>query len=732
MAIQILPPRTGLGERLGTALGTGLSSGIQGLLSNKLEQMQRQQGLAQTQAGLSALGISPDIAGLPADLQSIAVKEALARPRNQAYDKALSDLLQGTTSPIDNEQLSQLSPQQKTELTKVALKQRNELQRQKEFETRQGFAEQREVNRETLPFFQETNKAAKAARDNNTRLQRMNELINSGKLTNPLFYSILRSTGFDFPALMTADSQEFRKLSTDFLKNAKEVFGSRLTNFDVTTFLQTVPDLALTDEGKKRLITNLENFNNGALLRQQAMNEIIRDNNGRRPANIEELVDERVGPQLDALAEQFAQGTQKSEQQPIKGAPNVQAQTGTTVPQNEELPPSGPQTLNPGAPTLSGAGNVLRQLGRTAARATESVIGLPGDILSTGLGLGNALTGNQIPGVETIQQYLPTSENLRNIVTKTFTGQTLEPQNEAERIGDELVSDFATFAIPIKGKIPFKSAAAKSILGNAAGFLGEKIGGPIGKGVAKIGTVLGLSFAGGRKALQNVMQQSYQNAENLAGTAKESAKELGKDVTAITKDVTSGIKTPGKEFVAGSIRGISDAIKNNKISVKDAWSLKKDVNELLRDPETPKTASKYLGRLGESLNKVLNAYGKNNPEFGQAFHQAEDIYRGLNKASDIAKTIQNSVKPESLTSNVIKNILTAAAFKTPGALPALGATVAGASSIRGITRFTQLLKNSAEARRYYGNIVKAAVKQNPSLIQRNAQKLDKLATEQGY
>lgn len=734
MAIQLLNRNNAAGQ-LGAALGTGLGSGITNLLQNKLSEMERQRGIQNTKAGLQALGVSPEIANLPENLQGLAVKDILQRPQRQANLSQLQRLLGGSSegeisgSPQNPSNLfdnhAGISSQDFNNLARLGLQQQKAHQQQRQFETKETRAAQQAVDKETLPFYTEINKSAKAAKDNNQRLSRMQELLNKGNLSNPVFYGLSKRIGLNIPAFLTADAQEFNKLSQDFLKSAKDIFGSRLTNYDVNAFLQTVPELSQTDEGKQRIINNLKIFNEGALLRQHAIREVIRNNNGKRPANIEEQVDDIVNPQLEQLSEMFAQGTPLGK--------SVRSIEDTN--QNQGIPSQQEPNSNI-TPTSSQISGPFRHIGRTGARIAESVLGIPGDIASVSLGaanyLTNKLTGSPIPGSETLQSYLPSSTNLRN-VTQALTGKKLEPQSSVEKLSDDIFSDLATFLLPVKGKIPVSSALIKTGLGNAASFIAENIGaGPVGKGIAKVGTVLLSSFLGGRKQLNNIMQQSYTNAENLAGAAKESAKELSTDIRQITKDITTGIKTPGKTFVSDSIRGISDSIKNGKIAVKEAWNLKREANDLIKDLGTPSTAKKYLGRLVQSLNKVLGSYGKQNKEFGEAFHQAEDIYRGIYKASDIAKTIQESVKPESLTNNLIKSLLYGAAFKAPGVLPAAAAGLGAGLGIQSFTKFLQLFRNSPTARKYYLNIAKYAARENPSLIQRNAQLLNNLAEKEGY
>jgi len=174
-------------------------------------------------------------------------------------------------------------------------------------------AKQKEINKDTKAYYDETLKAGKAARENDMRLSRMGRLIKKGRLPHPLFYSILDTIdkglfghGVNLKFLGGKDAQEFEKLATDFTKNAKEIFGSRVTQGEIELFLKTIPTLAQTDSGKKRVIRNWKILNESAKIKKKAVLEIIEMNGGQRPMGLQALVEKKVGPKLDQLAESFA------------------------------------------------------------------------------------------------------------------------------------------------------------------------------------------------------------------------------------------------------------------------------------------------------------------------------------------------------------------------------------------------------------------------------------------
>jgi hypothetical protein len=178
--------------------------------------------------------------------------------------------------------------------------------------------EKKQAIKDTATFVTKTNDAYKDSRKNNMRLNRMEELL-KGKgekvLAGPLKSSAvewirnLPWIGVDLSGVfLNPESQEFNKISADFLREAKSIFGSRLTNYDVQSFLKIIPTLSQSKEGRRRIIRNMKLFNAGEVARKKVMDQIIEQNNGRKPYNLPELVEQRVEPLLDKIAQEFESG----------------------------------------------------------------------------------------------------------------------------------------------------------------------------------------------------------------------------------------------------------------------------------------------------------------------------------------------------------------------------------------------------------------------------------------
>lgn len=217
--------------------------------------------------------------------------------------------------------------------------------------------EQARISKETQKFYDSTLEQASVAKKSDQRLNRMEQLIKKGDLPTSAFYTLFKNMeeavptthgaaaggalgaalGSVVPGLGTVvggalgatigglispvgtmlrfaqrkinpDTEEFEKLSNNFIDQAKSIFGSRITDADLKSFMSTVPTLANTDEGKKAIIRNMRVFNKAAEVKANAMKQIIKENDGKRPENLAILVEERAQANLDKLAKRFESG----------------------------------------------------------------------------------------------------------------------------------------------------------------------------------------------------------------------------------------------------------------------------------------------------------------------------------------------------------------------------------------------------------------------------------------
>lgn len=322
MAIQIIrPDRPSVAELLGTGLGTGLGQGLQMLAQQRLGEMAQRRQMARATQGLQALGIpqqeASQLALLPEKLQSDVIKSYLGGAEAVGLQQALGALGVGPQPQIPTERIEDIAPERMAErptfqeiLREPRLSPKAQLDVAK-LQQKQAFQqakERREAFKETKAERKDIIDKAKADKENMMRIERMETLNETGRLTNPLLYSVLKKTGLDFPVLLTPESQEFKKLTIDFLKDAKKIFGARVTNFEAEKFLESIPSLSQTKEGRRRVIRNLKLLYQGSQAKEQALRQVLRENRGTPPLDLLEKVNQIAEPQIDALASEFKQG----------------------------------------------------------------------------------------------------------------------------------------------------------------------------------------------------------------------------------------------------------------------------------------------------------------------------------------------------------------------------------------------------------------------------------------
>lgn len=364
MAVQILPQNPNLGE----LFGSGLSTGLQQLMQMKLQDMQQRQGQQRQSLGLQALGFQPEVAQqlalLPESTLKEVVKQQLMAPQQAAFASALGELFgqpqpqqemalftqdqqqpsqslpQGLQSLIGGQpqlaslalegllkpqgQLQQpLGMQQQISQESVAIpegqrkdiipiaqprlneKQATEIAKLRLQKEKMSTKERAESFKLTKDIRKDILDKAKAARQNLHDLDRMEELQKEGKLDTPGYVEFLKRSGLDIPALMNPGSEEFAKITANFMRDAKAIFGNRVSNFEMEQFLKALPSLSQSPIGRNRVIANLKYINRASLAYNEAMKDVVAKNKGIPPLDLAEQIDDQIENKLDVLARKF-------------------------------------------------------------------------------------------------------------------------------------------------------------------------------------------------------------------------------------------------------------------------------------------------------------------------------------------------------------------------------------------------------------------------------------------
>lgn len=107
--------------------------------------------------------------------------------------------------------------------------------------------------------------------------------------------------------LVPKEAQRFVKTVKDFITGAKDIFGSRVTNFDIQAFEARLPSLLNTKEGRNEIIDQMKIFTELEKNYNQALKDIYKHYKleGITQEEAEELAEKQVAPRETELRSQL-------------------------------------------------------------------------------------------------------------------------------------------------------------------------------------------------------------------------------------------------------------------------------------------------------------------------------------------------------------------------------------------------------------------------------------------
>lgn len=170
-----------------------------------------------------------------------------------------------------------------------------------------------------MPLIQENDTALAALEREGSSMSLLNELNNTGKVgTGASRLNINPKTGdLIIPALASPEEQLFAKTVNDFTVNAKDSFGARVTNFELDRFMQRLPTLANSVEGRGLIIRQMSIVNKLNQLEKQEIRNIF-DKYGVRNIDYTEaqrLARNKIGTEKDILKKEYLQLESLSKQE---------------------------------------------------------------------------------------------------------------------------------------------------------------------------------------------------------------------------------------------------------------------------------------------------------------------------------------------------------------------------------------------------------------------------------
>lgn len=184
----------------------------------------------------------------------------------------------------------------------------------KEFSSLYG-EEFKERSKESKDFVKSAKSDLEGVQEEKPRYMRFYNMASKGEFPTAQSTALVRfaenKLGLhegDLNSLLGASAEEATKILADTIKGAKSLFGSRITDADLSAWFKRLPSLLQSDEGKLRAINDLMIYADLKELRGNAVKDILKQTKGKIPVNIEDMVEERIEKKRDKLVSMFING----------------------------------------------------------------------------------------------------------------------------------------------------------------------------------------------------------------------------------------------------------------------------------------------------------------------------------------------------------------------------------------------------------------------------------------
>jgi hypothetical protein len=93
------------------------------------------------------------------------------------------------------------------------------------------------------------------------------------------------------PGLASPEAQQFVKTVNDFTIQAKDSYGSRVTNFDLNQFMRRLPTLANSEEGRARILEQMKIINDLNIMYEKSLHNVFDEYGGVRNIDYDKASD---------------------------------------------------------------------------------------------------------------------------------------------------------------------------------------------------------------------------------------------------------------------------------------------------------------------------------------------------------------------------------------------------------------------------------------------------------
>lgn len=356
---------------------------------------------------------------------------------------------------------------------------------------------------------------------------------------------------------------------------------------------------------------------------------------------------------------------------------------------------------------------------------------------------------------QAFEKYAPTSQNIKEKyftepVSEILTGNPkyTEPTGPISESLQNLAYTASALFNPlslifpsVKG-VSAKQALTRATVGEVARTIPKIFG--AGEKAENIAHFLGMTTAGAlgtRKQLSQQADLDFKSAEKLGEKLPANSHDLKQfsehSVNALKR---RDLPENAKEFLSKRYDSLKELAENQDLNIKDVIKRYRDINDYIRNPETPEQAIKPLESIRENLRNFINENGKSNPEFVRSFNESNELYSALQSLNNLQRFLNKHLPisqfKNPLTRKLMESLLAPTAYTAGigilGAIGGLkGAAVAAGGGIAAnqLYKTYKLIKQSPVAQKAYMDMLAGAAQENANVVIANAKRLDKELTK---
>lgn len=380
----------------------------------------------------------------------------------------------------------------------------------------------------------------------------------------------------------------------------------------------------------------------------------------------------------------------------------------------------------------------------SATGVAAELPGIFGDIAKTVNDLVAAPLTKHVFGLEPVSyeespigKLLPTTEQHKRNIEEAIP--FLKPKNDVEKFSQNIATDTAGLFLP--GRVlrmdryamtPFRSLGIATAA-NTAGKGTELWTGDKSKGdTVRNGTMLALSLLNPTSA-RNISQNLYRSAHNLLPqNATVNATNFIQRLTDLETRILRGRPrenlSASERFVLDNIDRFRNLSQNNQMNMQSLVAQRRSFNEELQrnlfelpDRATRARARELATEISHASRDAMRQYGQTNPQWWQFQQSADRAHGAISQSNYISRVLERFMRgrPEGLAHLFGIGIPAGIGGLISG--PGAGASIAAYQAAKVGTRIVR----SPELRNHYARVVAAAASDNPKLIHKELDELEK-------